>query len=165
MHWYVQKNKEFKIITLGMAKTMIRKILLNNLIATCVYVILCGISYFVFFTPWGRPNKWIFLFTILYTLAILFVYYLIGKFILRNTHNVWANLASVIVFTVTMVIGIVFSLYEWVFVLLYLPFTPTITLIFYSEIPVAVSTIVVRGIMPFLPSLAMWLGMMTSKQT
>ncbi|MCL2082383.1 MAG: hypothetical protein FWH04_03985 [Oscillospiraceae bacterium] len=148
---------------------MIGKILINNALVIGCHALFCIISgVFIAVTASigisiESPQLHT-IFVVGYSIIFLLLYYLCGRFVLRNTYDVGANLLSVGALVFIIFAGVLFTKISPSFGMVNMPFYPILVEVYYSETPESLHMIVQLLVAP-LPSLAMWIGMITTKLT
>jgi len=137
---------------------MFKTLVVNNSIAIGVHALLCGMTLLLVIAPLKLEHTGSVLLSIACTVVFLLLYYLSGRFILRDTRSIWLNLVSVAFLAVVILFGLTLASSE----VILLPFYPAVVTLSYSDAPkVILQTLFV--LMPVLPSLAMWLGITTKR--
>jgi len=139
---------------------MIGKIILNNIISIGIHALLCLAMYLLLISPISVGHVGSIVLSIVYTIAFLFMYYLSGRLFLHNTHNIWMNLASVAALALGVVVGMLLARNRGGLVVINFPFYPLMLL---SPKVVRFFPTVALCTISLLPSLAMWIGIITKR--
>ena len=148
---------------------MIGKILLNNAVSIGIHGVLCLLSFFIIVTLGLQFRiKSPYFFMIFYTIIVFSLYCLSGRFILRNTHGVWTSLLSVTLLAVIVTVAMLAARSRSSLVVMNMSFFPLIDAFHYLPLPRFISETKSLGLsflclIACLPSLAMWIGMISAR--
>jgi len=101
-------------IRVKFSRGMTGKIILNNILAIGIHMVLCAVVYLLIVIPFPFSlNKYAggILFNAFFTILLYTVYFMSGRFILSNTHNIRLNLVSVVGLVAVIIIGLYFVQY------------------------------------------------------
>jgi len=138
---------------------MIGKIIINNVIAIAVHGLLSFMVLLLLISPIRLGHIGSILLSIACTIVCVLLYYLSGRFILRNTYDIWMNFASVAVLAFIVVVGMLLARSRPDLSVINLPFYPLMHLFPDIKLPM-IFRLVVLCIFSLLPSLVMWKGLM-----
>jgi len=138
----------------------IKRIVLNNVIAIGIHALLCLMTFILVFAPSGLGHIEYIILTIICTIVVLLLYCLSGRFLLRSTYVIRANLLSVVALAIIGIVGVVASVFNPDSIVVIMSIFPLITAFYYMRDGFGI--IILFSISLF-PSLAMWIGLRRQK--
>jgi len=141
-------------------------LLKNNLIAIFIHICICFILLLPFIVIYnGTTGKFVFLTSGVFTIIAFFLYYWSGMKFLSNTHSILANIFSVILLFVIVLVALLVAYDTQWERIIRLPFTlfGWIVSHFIGIESNSHKEKYVFMVMLIFPSLAMWLGLITKR--